>query len=380
MEHVDHILIVDDDREIRELVGNYLKKNGLRTSIVADGRQMRAFLEANSVDLIVLDIMMPGDDGLLLCRELRAGKHRNTPVLMLTARNDETDRIIGLEMGADDYLTKPFSARELLARINAVLRRTRMLPPNLTISESSRLLRFGQWRLDTTARHLLDNDGTLVALSGAEYRLLRVFLDHPQRVLSREQLLNLTQGREADLFDRSIDLLVSRLRQRLGDDAREPSCIKTVRSEGYVFSLPVQLLESPHEMAAHPGLASGDDLFTGLVLAYGLSFGLQAYERYISSRSMMLSNLEQDVATSVAILDRLPAAERAAWLPRLERRTYRYRLDQGLAGEAMASSDPPMAAASIVKAIGSDYRLTFQEIPGPNAHFQAHLNLADGAP
>ena len=120
--------------------------------------------------------------------------------------------------------------------------------------------------------------------------------------------------------------------------------------------------------------------FTGLVLAYGLSFGLQAYERYISSRSIMLSNLEQDVATSVAILDRLPAAERAAWLPRLERRTYRYRLDQGLAGEAMASSDPPMAAASIVKAIGSDYRLTFQEIPGPNAHFQAHLNLADGAP
>lgn len=120
--------------------------------------------------------------------------------------------------------------------------------------------------------------------------------------------------------------------------------------------------------------------FTGLVLAYGLSFGLQAYERYISSRSMMLSNLEQDVATSVAILDRLPAAERAAWLPRLERRTYRYRLDQGLAGEAMPSSDPPMAAASIVKAIGSDYRLTFLEIPGPNAHFQAHLKLADGAP
>lgn len=179
---------------------------------------------------------------------------------MLTARNDETDRIIGLEMGADDYLTKPFSARELLARINARLRRTRMLPPNLTISESSRLLGFGQWRLDTTARHLLDSEGTLVALSGAEYRLLRVFLDHPQRVLSREQLLNLTQGREADIFDRSIDLLVSRLRQRLGDDAREPSCIKTVRSEGYVFSLPVQLLESPHEMAAHPGLASGADL------------------------------------------------------------------------------------------------------------------------
>jgi two-component system OmpR family response regulator len=244
MDHVNHILIVDDDREIRELVGNYLKKNGLRSTVVPDGRHMRSFLESNQVDLIVLDIMLPGDDGLVLCRELRAGKHKATPILMLTARNDETDRILGLEMGADDYLTKPFAARELLARINAVLRRTRMLPPNLLISESGRMLGFGRWRLDTTARHLLDEDDTLVALSGAEYRLLRVFLDHPQRVLSRDQLLNLTQGRDADLFDRSIDLLVSRLRQRLKDDSREPTYIKTVRSEGYVFSYPVQMLDA----------------------------------------------------------------------------------------------------------------------------------------
>jgi two-component system OmpR family response regulator len=244
MEHVDHILIVDDDREIRELVGNYLKKNGMRTTVIADGRQMRAFLDTTPVDLIVLDIMMPGDDGLLLCRELRVGKHKATPILMLTARNDETDRIVGLEMGADDYLTKPFSARELLARINAVLRRTRMLPPNLVVTETGRLLGFGRWRLDTSARHLLDRDGTVVTLSGAEYRLLRVFLDHPQRVLNRDQLLNLTQGRDADLFDRSIDLLVSRLRQRLLDDAREPSYIKTMRSEGYVFSYPVEILDA----------------------------------------------------------------------------------------------------------------------------------------
>ncbi len=244
MDHVNHILVVDDDREIRELVGNYLKKNGLRSTVVPDGRHMRSFLESNQVDLIVLDIMLPGDDGLVLCRELRAGKHKATPILMLTARNDETDRILGLEMGADDYLTKPFAARELLARINAVLRRTRMLPPNLLISESGRMLGFGRWRLDTTARHLLDEDDTLVALSGAEYRLLRVFLDHPQRVLSRDQLLNLTQGRDADLFDRSIDLLVSRLRQRLKDDSREPTYIKTVRSEGYVFSYPVQMLDA----------------------------------------------------------------------------------------------------------------------------------------
>jgi DNA-binding response OmpR family regulator len=203
---------------------------------------MRSFLESTPVDLIVLDIMMPGDDGLQLCRELRTGKHKTTPVLMLTARSDETDRIIGLEMGADDYLVKPFAARELLARINAVLRRTRMLPPNLIVTEAGRLLAFGKWKLDTTARHLLDAQGTVVTLSGAEYRLLRTFLDHPQRVLSRDQLLNLTQGRDADLFDRSIDLLVSRLRQRLADDARDPAYIKTVRNEGYVFTYAVEIL------------------------------------------------------------------------------------------------------------------------------------------
>lgn len=244
MEHVDHILIVDDDREIRELIANYLKKNGLRTSVAADGRAMRKFLESTPVDLVVLDIMMPGDDGLLLCRELRAGKHRAVPIVMLTARDDQTDRIIGLEMGADDYVTKPFSARELLARISAVLRRTRMLPPNLQTTQTSHLLAFGKWRLDTVARHLLDANDTLVALSGAEYRLLKVFLEHPQRVLNRDQLLNLTQGRDADLFDRSIDLLVSRLRQRLLDDAREPAYIKTVRSEGYVFSMSVDALSA----------------------------------------------------------------------------------------------------------------------------------------
>ncbi|WP_363796423.1 response regulator [Lysobacter firmicutimachus] len=242
MDHVDHILVVDDDREIRQMVADYLRKNGLRASTAADGREMRAALDGDAVDLIVLDLMMPGEDGLVLCRNLRAGKHRAIPVLMLTARDDPTDRIVGLEMGADDYLVKPFAARELLARINAVLRRTRMLPPNLQISEAARLIGFGHWRLDTTARHLLDPDGTAVALSGAEFRLLRVFLDHPQRVLSRDQLLSLTQGRDAEHFDRSIDLLVSRVRQRLQDDAREPSYIKTVRSEGYVFAMPVELI------------------------------------------------------------------------------------------------------------------------------------------
>jgi DNA-binding response OmpR family regulator len=245
MDQLDHIMIVDDDREIRELVGNFLKKNGLQVTFAADGRQMRAFLESMTVDLIVLDIMMPGDDGLVLCRELRSGKHRKIPVVLLTARGDDMDRVIGLEMGADDYLVKPFVARELLARINAVLRRTRMLPPNFQVTEPGRLIRFGHWRLDTTARQLLDAEETIVSLSGAEYRLLRVFLDYPQRVLNRDQLLNLTQGRDADMFGRSIDLLVSRLRQRLGDDAREPAYIKTVRSEGYVLSTSVEVQEEP---------------------------------------------------------------------------------------------------------------------------------------
>jgi two-component system OmpR family response regulator len=242
--HVDHILIVDDDREIRELVSTYLTKNGLRVTASPVGRHLRAFLEAYTVDLIVLDLMLPGDDGLVLCRELRAGKHKATPVLMLTARDDETDRIIGLEMGADDYVAKPFAARELLARIKAVLRRTRMLPPNLQISEAGQMLAFGDWQLDTTARHLVDAEGTIVALSGAEYRLLRVFVDHPMRVFNRDQLLNLTQGREAEMFERSVDLLVSRLRQRLNDDARDPAYIKTVRSEGYVFAKPVEIKEA----------------------------------------------------------------------------------------------------------------------------------------
>jgi two-component system OmpR family response regulator len=217
----------------------------MRVSLAANGREMRAALEQGAPDLIVLDLMMPGEDGLVLCRELRAGKFRAVPVVMLTARNEEADRIVGLEMGADDYLPKPFAVRELLARIRSVLRRARMLPPGMQVVESASILSFGDWRLDTTARHLLDADGTMVALSGAEYRLLRVFLDHPQRVLTRDQLLNLTQGRQADPFDRSIDLLVSRLRQRLNDVAREPRYIKTLRSEGYVFSAAVVPLEGP---------------------------------------------------------------------------------------------------------------------------------------
>ncbi len=242
----DHILIVDDDRDIRQLLADYLEKQGLRCTTAADGREMKAALEHHRIDLIVLDVMMPGEDGLTLCRTLRASAsaHANTPILMLTARGEDLDRIIGLEMGADDYLAKPFVPRELFARVRAVLRRTRALPPNLdaTPPGKARTLRFAQWRLDTINRHLVAEDGSIVALSGAEYRLLSVFLAHPQKVLSRDQLMELTRGREADVFDRSIDLLVSRLRQRLGDNARESMIIKTVRNEGYVLAAEVSVV------------------------------------------------------------------------------------------------------------------------------------------
>jgi len=244
VETTDHILVVDDDRDIRELIVDYLVKSGYRATGAANGKEMRAVLDRQAVDMVVLDIMMPGDDGLTLCRQLRSGQHKDLPILMLTARHDDMDRILGLEMGADDYVVKPFVARELLARIKAILRRFRTLPPNLQVTEAGRIIAFGDWQLDTSARHLLDATGTIVALSGAEYRLLRVFVDHPQRVLTRDQLLNFTQGRDAELFERSIDLLVSRVRQRLNEDARTPLYIKTVRSEGYVFSMPVSIVEA----------------------------------------------------------------------------------------------------------------------------------------
>jgi len=244
MARPDHILIVDDDPEIRDLLAAYLVRQGLTATGAADGRAMRRVLAREQVDLLVLDLMLPGEDGISLCRELRAPGQPPLPIVMLSARSDEADRILGLELGADDYLPKPFAARELLARARAVLRRTRMLPPAIAAELPQARLAFGDWTLDTVARHLLDAQGTVVSLSGAEYRLLRVLLQQPQRILSREQLMQLTQGREADVFDRSIDLLVSRLRQRLGDGPREARYIKTVRNEGYVFCMAVSRPDS----------------------------------------------------------------------------------------------------------------------------------------
>ena len=233
----EHLLIVDDDKEIRNLLTDYLEQADYRVTAVGDGKAMRRVLEANRIDLVILDLMLPGEDGLTLCRELRS--KANLPVLMLTARGDEVDRIIGLEMGADDYLAKPFNPRELLARIKSVIRRAQALPTNME-SDKQRNVCFAGWTLGVATRNITAADGLVVPLSGAEYRLLRVFLDHPQRVLAREQLLELANGREAILFDRSIDVLVGRLRKRLRDDSREPVLIKTVRGEGYVLATSVE--------------------------------------------------------------------------------------------------------------------------------------------
>jgi two-component system, OmpR family, response regulator len=232
----DHILVVDDDPEIRHLLKQYLEKNGYQVTAVGDGGGMWMTLDRSRIDLVVLDLMLPGTDGLELCRDLRA--RSKMPVIMLTARGDEMDRVLGLEMGADDYLAKPFSARELLARIKVVLRRVRDMPFDPQ-ADSPENLSFNGWILDTRTQHLTSPDGVIVPLSQAEYRLLQILLTHPNRALTRDQLLDLTQGREAHPFDRSIDVLIGRLRRHLDDDAREPELIKTVRGRGYMLAAPV---------------------------------------------------------------------------------------------------------------------------------------------
>lgn len=240
MEKADTILIVDDDPEIRRLLVDYLVRNGLAAQPARDGREMWQQLERHVIDLVILDLMLPDTDGLTLCRDLRARPATAAlPILMLTARAEDTDRIIGIEMGADDYLVKPFNPRELLARIKTILRRTRALPPNLR-PEPTRCLHFSGWCLDTAARLLTAPDGVVSPLSGGEFRLLRILLEHPNRVLNRDQLMEMIHGREADAYDRAIDVQISRLRQRLRDDSREPMLIKTVRGEGYVLASTVE--------------------------------------------------------------------------------------------------------------------------------------------
>ena len=229
-----HLLVVDDDHDIRTLLAEQLGRAGYRVATAADGVQMRQVLEREPIDLIVLDLNLPREDGLTLCRDLRA--QSSLPVIMLTARSEPIDRVLGLEMGADDYLAKPFEPRELLARIRNVLRRTQALPANLE-PLTLRKARFQGWLFDLEHRHLIDPAGRVLVLSGAEYRLLKVFVSHPNKVLSREQLVMLSSGKPFDSQERAIDLQVSRLRAKFGQAGG--SLIKTVRNEGYVLACTV---------------------------------------------------------------------------------------------------------------------------------------------
>lgn len=230
-----HILVVDDHYDIRELVKRHLEKYGYRVTCAENAQAARRLLDVQNISLIVLDIMMPGEDGLSLCRHIRS--HSDTPIILLTALGEEADRVIGLEMGADDYLCKPFGTRELVARIKTVLRRSNAMPT--TETSLSTTVKFERWTLNTELRELTDETHVTVPLSSAEFALLNVFITRPKRVLSRDQLLDLSQGRESKALDRSIDNQVSRLRQKIEQDPKNPQLIITVWGDGYRFTCDV---------------------------------------------------------------------------------------------------------------------------------------------
>ena len=236
MSEAPHILVVDDHREIRDAVTRYLEKNGMRATATKDAAEMDAKLAAGHFDLVVLDVMMPGEDGLSVCRRLSAeGK---VPIIMLTALGEDTDRIVGLEIGADDYLAKPFNPRELLARIKAILRRADRAEPHAG-SLTGRRVAFAHWVFDTDRRCLTDEDGAETELTNSEFKLLTVLLERARFVLSRDQLLDLTAGRTGSLFDRTIDNQISRLRRKVEKDPMRPRIITTVRGGGYCLAADV---------------------------------------------------------------------------------------------------------------------------------------------
>ena len=233
-----HIIVVDDDREIRSSVAEYLRRRGLRVSVAADSKELDRLLATASPDLIVLDVMMPGEDGLSICKRLQDTSQ--IPIILLTALTDSADRVVGLELGADDYVVKPFDPRELVARIRSVLRRSRMLPRKQQRSRG--LVRFDRWRFDLARRELLREDDLAVKLSSGEHLLLVSLIEHAGVALTRDQLLDLTKGRAAQLFDRSIDNQISRLRRKVESDPRNPRIILTQWGGGYVFAAAVEWL------------------------------------------------------------------------------------------------------------------------------------------
>ncbi len=229
------ILVVDDDAELRQLLHEYFGEREYNVLLAGNGEQMRQHIGRHQIDLVILDLMLPGEDGLVLCRNLRT--HSAVPILMLTAKGDDMDRILGLEMGADDYLHKPFIPRELLARVKNILWRA---GEGSSAVAPARQLHFAGWMLDLNAHHLVDRDSVVAPLSAGEFRMLRTLAENPNRVLSRDQLLDASSGREAGPFDRTVDVTIGRLRRRLGDEGGENALIKTVRSEGYMLTAAVE--------------------------------------------------------------------------------------------------------------------------------------------
>lgn len=226
------ILVVDDDIRLRELLQRYLTEQGFTVKVASDSKEMDAMLAIETIDLLVLDLMLPGEDGLAICRRIR-GSGAMLPIIMLTARGDEVDRIIGLEMGADDYLPKPFNPRELLARVNAVMRRNERLVPSAPANNTENIS-IGEFIFNASTRSL-NHNGTSVAITSGEFALLKVFVDHPRQPLSRDRLMQLARGRELDVFDRSIDVQVSRLRKLIEPDLAHPRYLQTMWGFGYVF-------------------------------------------------------------------------------------------------------------------------------------------------
>ena len=234
-----HVLIVDDDHRIRAMLARFLADHGLKVSQAGDGQAMFALCETARIDVIVLDIMMPGEDGLSLCRRMRA--QSSVPIILLTAMGGDTDRIIGLEIGADDYVVKPFNPRELLARIRAVTRR--LGAASINERPIATIYAFGGWQLNSSRRTLTSPAGALTDLTSGEFNLLLAFLEHPQRVLTRDHLLDLAHGRMSESYDRSIDVQISRLRRKIEADPQDPAFIKTIRNEGYFFAGTVTQLQ-----------------------------------------------------------------------------------------------------------------------------------------
>lgn len=244
MDAQPHILVIDDDREIRDLLSRFLERQGMRVTAARDAKEARRLWPLGRYHLVVLDLMLPGESGLDLARWLRG--QDDVPIVMLTAMTEETDRIVGLELGADDYVAKPFNPRELVARIRAVLRRTAGEGsgsgggPGAGKEPAAKAIRFAGWTLEPGRRRLLNPEGVEVPLTGGEYELLQVLVERPNRVLTRDMLMDLLRGRQAGPFDRAIDVAVSRLRRKLEDDGRNPTLIKTVRGGGYVLATPVE--------------------------------------------------------------------------------------------------------------------------------------------